>query len=404
VPNPADDRPRLRDGLSVGRDDGGRLCLWDPHRVGGPPVPVTPALLDAASRFTGRLTLRDHQAALAPRFGLVPLDALIGFARALDASLFLDNDTLRQYLTGPTRRPSCVGCYPADPGGVRETVGSLFTAPGGPGLPDPHATPTKRLRAALLPHMDYARGNVTYGHGFKALVEQTRASLFVIVATSHYSAARFTLTRMNFVTPLGTVETDRRYVDSIARHYGDGHELFADPYAHLPEHSVELEVVVLHSLLGPVRPFRIVPLLCGSYHDAVSNNRLPKESPDVRRMIAALRAAEAECGEEVVYLISGDLAHIGPKFDDPVPVDGPWLARSRARDDGLCDRLVAADPAGYFAAVAAEKDERRICGLPPTYLTLETVRPASGTVLHYQQYVDPTGYESVSFASAAFFA
>ena len=28
-----------------------------------------------------------------------------------------------------------------------------------------------RLRAVLLPHMDYARGNVTYGYGFKALFE-----------------------------------------------------------------------------------------------------------------------------------------------------------------------------------------------------------------------------------------
>ena len=402
--SPADIRPRLRDGLSVGRDDAGQLCLWDPHRIGGPPVPVTPRLLEAAKQFTGQRTLRDHWAAMASRFGIVPLDELLGFVNALDASLFLDNDTLRNYLSGTTRRPSCVGCYPPDPDGVREAVRTLFTAPGGPGLPDPRATPTQRLRAALLPHMDYARGNVTYGHGFKELIEQTTASLFVIVATSHYSPARFTLTRMNFVSPLGTVETDRRYVDSIVRHSGDGRELFSDPFAHLPEHSIELEVVILQALLENVRPFRIVPLLCGSYHDAVRKSREPHELPDVKRMIAALRAAEAEAGEEVVYLISGDLAHIGPKFDDPSPVDESWLARSKAQDDVLCDRLVAADPAGYFAAIAAETDERRICGLPPTYLTLETVKPKTGTVLHYQQYFDPTGFESVSFASAAFYS
>jgi AmmeMemoRadiSam system protein B len=334
----------------------------------------------------------------------VPLDDLAGFVAALDASLFLDNESLRNYLSGPTRRPSCIGCYPPDPDGVRETVRKLFTAPGGPGLPNVNATPTKALRAALLPHMDYTRGNVTYGHGFKELVEQTRASLFVIVATSHYSAERFTLSRMNFITPLGTVETDRRYVESIVRHYGDERALFADPFAHLPEHSIELEVVILQALLENVRPFRIVPLLCGHYGDAVKKNRLPNELPDVKRMIAALRAAEAECGEEVVYLISGDLAHIGPKFDDLTPVNGPWLAASKAKDDALCDCLAAADPAGYFAAIAAEKDTRRICGLPPTYLTLEAVRPTSGHVLHYQQFVDPTGHESVSFASAAFYS
>ena len=50
-----------------------------------------------------------------------------------------------------------------------------------------------------------------------------------------------------------------------------------------------------------------------------------------------------------------------------------------------------------------ERDERRICGLPPTYTVLEAVRPSRGKVLHYDQYVHPRGYESVSFASVGFY-
>jgi AmmeMemoRadiSam system protein B len=121
-------------------------------------------------------------------------------------------------------------------------------------------------------------------------------------------------------------------------------------------------------------------------------------------MIHALRAAEAEAGEDVVYLISGDLAHIGPKFQDPQPVHEAQLRHSRTQDERLIDRLQAADAAGYYSVIAGEQDERRICGLPPTYLTLEVARPRSGELLHYQQYVHPQGHESVSFASAAFYA
>jgi hypothetical protein len=33
---------------------------------------------------------------------------------------------------------------------------------------------------------------------------------------------------------------------------------------------------------------------------------------------------------------------------------------------------------------------------------LEALRPAGGKLLHYDQYVHPGGYESVSFASMAF--
>ena len=50
-----------------------------------------------------------------------------------------------------------------------------------------------------------------------------------------------------------------------------------------------------------------------------------------------------------------------------------------------------------------EGDCRRICGLPPTYTVLEAVRPGRGKMLHYDQYVHPQGYESVSFASVAFY-
>ena len=53
--------------------------------------------------------------------------------------------------------------------------------------------------------------------------------------------------------------------------------------------------------------------------------------------------------------------------------------------------------------VAAEGDRRRICGLSPTWLTLAAARPKSGKVLHYQQFVHPEGFESVSFAAAAFY-
>jgi MEMO1 family protein len=65
--------------------------------------------------------------------------------------------------------------------------------------------------------------------------------------------------------------------------------------------------------------------------------------------------------------------------------------------------LEAADPAAFFDVIAREKNARRICGLPPTWLALEVVRPRAGKVLHYQQYAHPEGHESVSFAAAAFY-
>lgn len=250
--------------------------------------------------------------------------------------------------------------------------------------------------------MDYGRGNITYGHGFKELIDNTDARVFVIIATSHYSPHRFSLSRQHFDTPLGLVETDQEYVNRIAEHFGDG--LFDDPIAHIPEHSIELEVVLLQYLLAERRPFKIVPLLTGPISDCVKKKANPAEADDIARMVAALREAETASAEPVCYVISGDLAHIGPKFDDKRKAAGAWLDQSREKDAAILKTLEAADPMAFFDTIAAEKNARRICGLSPTWLTLEVTKPRKGKVLHYQQYAHPEGHESVSFAAASFYA
>jgi AmmeMemoRadiSam system protein B len=120
-------------------------------------------------------------------------------------------------------------------------------------------------------------------------------------------------------------------------------------------------------------------------------------------MVEALRRAEETAGEPVCFIISGDLAHIGPKFGDAAPVRAPLLAQSKDQDQAILKQAEAADPSGLFRVVAGEGDRRRICGLPPTYVALEAIRPGRGRVMHYDQYVHPRGDESVSFASVAFY-
>lgn len=397
-------RPRLRQSLDAQPAENS-VVLFDRFRI-GKPIQLTRLGLEIVRRFDGASSLRDVQTAIARLSGghIVPLETFASLVGALDEALLLESPRFAEHIGGPVRKPACVGSYDADPDKLRNQLQTLFTAPGGPGLPEGVADTKQKsagpLRAVLVPHMDYGRGGVTYGWGFKELIERTDAAVFVIVATSHYSHHRFTLTRQNFETPLGIVPTDQAYVDRIEAAYGPG--LFDDPVAHVPEHSIELEVVLLQYLLEKRRPFKIVPLLCGSFGDCVEGGSTPAKQRDIGKMVAALRAAEAGCGEPVCYLISGDLAHIGPKFGDESRAEGAWLEASRQKDDAILKRIEAANPANYFETIAEEKDARRICGLPPTYVVLEAIRPRSGRVLHYQQFVHPQGHESVSFAAAAF--
>src|SRR5205807_1549712 len=139
-------------------------------------------------------------------------ERLAGLIARLDAGLYLDTPRFRAVADGKVRPPRCIGCYEGEPQALRAQVRRLFTGRGGPGLPGP-ARRDGRLRAALLPHIDYHRGGVSYAWGFKEVFEHTDASLFVIIGTSHYSGQRFTLTRKDYATPLGIAPTDQAYVD-----------------------------------------------------------------------------------------------------------------------------------------------------------------------------------------------
>jgi AmmeMemoRadiSam system protein B len=402
---PASERPQVRPYLAAAEDDDDAryVYVWDRLRLSAEPQRLTRQEFAWLQLFDGERTLRDIQADLIsrPDHQFLPIDALAAFAERMEQALFLDGPGFRERVNGPVRPPSCIGAYEGDADALRRQLRRLFTGAGGPGLPRA-ARPDGRLRAALLPHIDYARGGTTYAWGFKEVAERSDASLFVIIGTSHLSAHRFTLTRKAFQTPLGTTPADQDFIDRLVRHYGDG--LFDDEWqAHLPEWSIELEVVFLQYLYEGKRPIRIVPLVVGSFHDSILLGNDPAQRDDVGRMVEALRQAVAETPGPVCTIISGDLAHIGPKFGDDGPLADSFLTRSRAQDQAILRQAEAADPSGYFGIIAGEHDRRRICGLPPTYTALEALRPGRGRVLHYDQYVHPRGYESVSFASVGFY-
>lgn len=409
-------RPRLRSHLACEPDGRGGFVVWDQLRLAVRQLRLTNLEMKWLQLFDGQRTLAAIQTEMQRRLDgqASPGEAFGALVKKLEDALFLEGPRFRsrlRELAGETIRPAaCTASYDDDPVRLRRSLERFFTAPGGPGRPGPRR-PDAHFRAALIPHIDYGRGGRTYAWAFKEVAERTPAALFVIIGTSHYSHQRFTLTRKHFQTPLGVAATDQTYIDRLIAHYGDG--LFDDEVpAHLPEHSIELEVVFLQYLY-PDTPFRIVPLLVGSFHDCVASGREPARANDVGRMIAALRAVEGEMEEPLCYIISGDLAHLGPKFGDPRPVCQAMLTHSRWQDLALLRELVSdgkegnriepPDASAYFRRIADEGDSRRICGLPPTYLVLQALRPNRGEVLHYDQYLHPDGFESVSFASMGFY-
>ena len=269
--------PKLRPYLQAAPDPNDRSAyvLTDQLRLSKHVLGFSRLQLEVLRLLDGRHSVEDLQSHVRKRTGgqVVPTQVFTDMLEVLDTALFLEGPRFRDAAAAPVRSPSCIGCYAGEPQALRAQCHRLFTATGASGLPGAtHHDPS--FRGILAPHIDYGAGGATYTWAFKELVERSAATLFVIIGTSHYSAERFTLTRKHFETPLGIAQTDGRFIDALTRRYeGD---LFEDELmAHLPEHSIELEVVLLQYLLEGQRDFRIVPLVVGSFQDCVAQGTEP---------------------------------------------------------------------------------------------------------------------------------
>jgi AmmeMemoRadiSam system protein B len=222
---------------------------------------------------------------------------------------------------------------------------------------------------------------------------------FILFGTSHAPMREpFALCRKAFDTPLGRLEADKDSIDAIAA--ACDFDPYADQFNHKREHSLEFQAVFLRHLLGK-REARIIPILAG-LGEQQSSGESPQSARAVERFLDAVRDVVDTKG---AFVIAGaDLAHVGPRFGDPKPFDEVERARLDQRDRESLDHAIRGDAEGFWKHVAADLDERRVCGLAPIYSLLRTVaRGASGHVRHYEQNIDPDEGSIVSHAALGFY-
>ncbi len=404
------DRPKLRP-LSASRfDHQGQsyALLYDPLGAFTSPVLVPlDAFVHVCRHFDGMNTLAEIRGRVHREAGLqLAAGVLERLVEQLDQAMVLDGPTFasfEQTFRQSQHRPAALAgrSYAAEDANLRAQLQGYFHGAGGAGPLAIAGPRSGRLRAVLSPHIDFRRGGPVYTWSYRELAEQADIDTFVILGVAHQPCRRhFALTSKDFETPLGLVPTDRGYVERIAA--AAGPELFDDELVHRAEHSIEFQVVWLQYVLGKDRPFSIVPILVGSFHDHLQRGIDPIEDPQVRRFVDALKAAEAASGKNVAYIGGIDLCHVGPEFGDPHPVDGQLQETVRRFDGEMLDHAAAADPARWFQTAATVSNRWRVCGLAATYTMLHAIGPATGRLLRYDQALDDRRTCCVSFASMVF--
>lgn len=388
------------------------------------PMEVVPIV----ARFTGSMTCEEIAREATSEVGEpVSVDLVVKLATELEDALFMDGPPYRrekarierEFAAAALREASHAGgAYHDDPDELAEyiEVECLGTREPSPtSKPKPRHARTAvsnranarpgQLVALVAPHIDPWRGARCYGAAYNSLAADLPDDVdtFVLLGTSHAPMREpFALCRKAFATPLGPMEADVDSIDALAT--ACDFDPYADQFNHKREHSLEFQAVFLRHLLGkgsPDRKGRIIPILAG-LGEFQHTGESPGTSRSMGRFFDALRKIVDR--RRAVVIAGADLAHIGPRFGDPRPLDQAERAELDATDRDSLARAERVDPDAFWEHVAGDLETRRVCGLGPIYSLLRAISPrARGEVRHYEQTVDPEEGSIVSHAAVAFY-
>ena len=195
--------------------------------------------------------------------------------------------------------------YPANTTVLERTVADLLAA--APAAGD-------AAKAIIAPHAGYQYSGPTAAHAYRLLESRSKKiRRVVLLGPAHRVYLQgMALPSVNaFTTPLGDVPID---ADGVERALGLPGTQISDE-AHADEHSIEVHLPFLQTVLDD---FRIVPIVVGVC-----------PAHEVESVLSALWG-----GEETLIVVSSDLSHFHP-YEIAREIDASTTARIEDRDATL---------------------------------------------------------------------
>ena len=416
-----EDRPQLRWPLDISPiDEAGKsqYLFRDPLGVASESLVIPGPLIPIISRFDGTRSIREIATDGAAHG--VTLELVLAIAQTLSQHYFLlttgfeerFSENATTFRQSPLREAVHAGkVYPDDPMALRAVLDKYLRDV--PEVPLSGSS-LDRVCAFISPHIDYHRGWKTYAAGFKALQRIHPPDVIFLLGTAHQPGEGiFHFTKKAFATPFGPIPCATEVVDGIVQQIG-AERAYRSELLHRQEHSLELQLPFLHHRFADhYRPDSnqpqpaLVPILVGSFHEYLLRGQEPQEHGEASDVIGALaesiKSLKAQ-GKKALFHGGVDLAHVGLQFGDKIRVSDTGLTLVESRDRELLDHILRGDERGLFGHIAADLDQRRICGFPSIYTMLSALRLAGisvrGHLIEYRQAVEPRSDCVVTFASA----
>ena len=407
-------KPKMRpiDAIPVEIEGEGKFVVRDPEEISTEALIVPPVVLYLLTMFDGENTIDSIGKIFALKSGqAIPPGVLEELLANLDQYFYLDNEKYRarraeiesQFLAEPVRPARFAGkAYEDDPERLDAQIQSFFESPNGVRSDGAFELPHAPL-GLVAPHIDPHRGGPCASYVLNVIASHEPADLYIIFGTAHQpTPLLYTMSLKDFATPYGKVEVDLEFANELEKRYG--RDLRTGEFAHRGEHSIEFQVVYLHHALRNRKPFKILPILCGSFHQYLLDKKKPEDDPVVQEFVAAIRATAQALGRNVCYIAGADLSHIGRKFGDPLDLSDDLIEAVSTEDQEMLSHVERGDRSDLFDHLVCDGDARKVCGFPPIYTMLSCLGDdTTGKLLKYDIAVEPDTQSLVSFCSMAFY-
>ncbi|MDF1666899.1 MAG: AmmeMemoRadiSam system protein B [Planctomycetota bacterium] len=397
----------LRDDLQF-EQRGDEIQLTDPHQLSSVSATLPKPCFLLTQFFDGTRPLKEACRLFGQRFGQAfPEQVAEELCRQLSDNLFLADEqyqaAIDAYQVSASRSAMCAGLsYPSQIDEARHFLNQQRSRDGGPGLRRA-VQREEPLLGIVAPHIDPHRGGSCYSWAYDELSRNSNARLFIILGTSHYGCGgRFSLTRKNYETPFGTLQSNQQLIDRILELYSGPEDLLGGDLAHKGEHSIEFQALHLAHSLHSLSDISILPVLCGSIHDLLLSGVNPRKDEAFTSFIHALKAALTGFPESEVLFIAGvDLSHVGEQYGGE-KLNVIDHRRVVSADQKLLETLCLADLDAFHKHFERDLNIRQVCGHAPltALLSLMEHRSVRGELLKQDSWYD--GASTVGFASVAF--
>jgi AmmeMemoRadiSam system protein B len=305
------------------------------------------------------------------------------------------NKIIQDYTRHQIREASLAGkAYPEEPDQLGFYIQSILDM----SEKRPDVLEEKQVSALVAPHIDLEVGKKIYANAYHVLKDLSPEKILLLGTGHNLSNAYFSLTTKDFITPLGRVNTDKDWIERLKETSPSG-LIAPHDIDHKNEHSLEFQILFLQHMFG--NDFKLLPVLCGSFHQVLHHFSEPREIPGISDFISGLRHFLGAKDDPSLIVAGVDFSHIGPKFGHREPATS-LLLEAKKHDRSLIDALCQGDRITFWSLVQKQNNTYNVCGFSTLALLLELLSDKTGCVLGYDFWMEEATQSAVSYAALAF--